>query len=200
MTLDDLYEDFCFRQADVLELVPGLNQGMLQNWKARGYFDVDPDEGAQPLADRRGKHLKSVWSGSGIIGMRFVMELGRVGIKPSEAFGLIDSFVPYVEGFMERFKPSLNEATGIEEYTFESDRLQDYHRVEIVRQDNGKLSVSMPEADASKSLMLKALLSHHITSVTVESDILFMVTLNGIIRHTAGRDRQTGSRASKSEE
>ncbi|MGP9814431.1 hypothetical protein ACTZWT_23205 [Rhodopseudomonas sp. NSM] len=204
MTLDDLFEDFRFRQADLLQLVPGLNQGMLQAWKARGYYDVDRDEsdGAPPLADRRRKHAKALWTGSGVIATRFVVETANLGIKPSEAFGLADRFVADVEDFMGRFKPSLNEATGLEEYTFEAARAEDYRRVEIVRRSSGKLSIVPAEmvSDAGKRVLMNAMLYGQLASVAVESDLIFMVTLNGIIRHTAGRDRQTGTIVRQNEE
>lgn len=174
--------EYRFKQADLLQLVPGLNQGMWQNWLARGIF-----EGERPH-----KHAKALLSGINIIAVRFMIEVGKFGIKPSEAIDLADDFVQEIDGFMKRFKPTLNEETGAEEYAVEGDRLQDYQRMEIIRRDGGKLVIVPVSSDAAQRNFSNAMMHQRLVSVTVESDLLFLVSLNGIARHLAGRDRQAG--------
>lgn len=172
------------KQADVLALVPRLNQGMLQNWIARKIFEIE-----NPLSEKKGR-LR--WSSIAILAMRFMMEVRQYGMEPNVSINLADEFVQGVDDFMERFKPTLNEETGVEEYTLEGDRLDEYRRMEIMTDDNGKLFIVSVPADPAAHRLMNALIYHRVSAVTIESDIMFLTGLNAIVRYRAGRDPQTG--------
>jgi hypothetical protein len=177
----DLEEPWA-KQSDVLALVPGLNQGMLQNWIARKIFDIE-----NPMPEKKGR-LR--WPTVAILAMRFMMEVRKYGMEPHLSVRLADDFVQGVGDFMQRFKTTVNAETGVEEYTFDGDR--EYRRMEIMVDKNGELFIVPEETNPQLRNMFNAILYHSLTAIRVESDIMFMTGLNAVARYRAGRDPQTG--------
>ncbi len=178
--------DYRFRQADVLRLVPGLSQGTLQNWIARGLLQLS--------APKPHKHAKTSWCAYNVIALRFVVQVTQLGLKPSEALKLAERLEDEIEGFLERFTPRPNEETGIEEFRIEGDRLEDYQSMLIMKDDNGAPYMVRQEANREEHKLLNFMLYRQIAYITFESDLHFTMSLNAISRYVAGRDPETGTK------
>lgn len=195
-------DDLRFKQADVLRLVPGLNQGTLQNWVNRpGTREVFGVDQARPH-----KYAKLLWSARAVVMMRIVLQLRKFDVAPSVGAPLAVDCVKQLESFIDRFREVRDLKTGL--YFIDPGRLADYRTMKIMADDNGKLFVrDMPHADdaaqptedglekaqANRELeaMENVLLWQRLVYITLETDLIFLKALNDITRHVTNLDRQT---------
>ena len=177
-------DDYRFRQADVLKLVPGLSQGTLQNWIARKLLRFN-----EPKPH---KHAKTSWCAYNIVSLGFVVQVTQLGFKPSEALDLCGELEAELDEFMTRFKPTLDTETGVEKFVIGADAdFADYRAMMITRNSDGVPGMSRLNPERGTQL-LAGLFAGAIAYITFESDRHFAKTLNAISLYVAGRDPQTG--------
>jgi hypothetical protein len=181
-----------FSNAETLILVPGLSQGTLQNWVARGVFDYLPDD--LDAEDSLGpskpeKHKKAYWSAFSIIALRFMVAASEYGIAPSESIALAYDIILELDTFLERFK-SKTASNGCREFFIDGDQAKDFRVAKITRTPDGTFSVATYRRDMTLSFLFGSVGAP--ISILVEIDLLFLMALNGILRLKQGRDPLTG--------
>jgi hypothetical protein len=166
-----------YKQADVLALVPGLSQGTLQNWVARGVFEVEGE---------KKKHAKARWSGAAVIAIQFMLAASFLGVKPSHSSPLADEMLGELEPFLEHYKPTINK-DGIPQYTVDMFGPVDYRRAYILRDGDGfKLSTDWFDKEGGHTLRRLARALEAPVSIMIEMDLLFIMKLNAMYRLKQG--------------
>lgn len=185
MALDFDIEECCFLQGDLLKMVPGLSVGTLQNWIARGVIKVDK---------KPHKHAKAYWSAISVAGFRIMIELIKVGLKPSQAATIAEELIQEIGSFIERFERRPTD-TGVLEYGIEGERMGEYRRFRIYRKPGDPDEYTFYEipADPEGDYINRALVVQAYVTIVIELDILFAAALNSVIRLRAGGvDVRTG--------
>lgn len=165
-----------FSQADLLRMVPGLSTGTLQNWIARGVIEIE----------KPAKHAKVYWSARSVMLFRIVIEMVKVGLKPSQAFEVAYSLANEADSFIKRFQRTLTD-TGVLEYSLEGDRMGDYRRFRVYPCPGRPEVYSITEfrLEAGADDVERAFTGGYVT-IVIEADILFMTALNAVSRLLAG--------------
>nr|WP_321307544.1 hypothetical protein [uncultured Sphaerochaeta sp.] len=177
-------DDYRFRQADVLRLVPGLSQGTLQNWIARGLLRFN-----EPKPH---KHAKTSWCAYNIVSLGFVVQVTKLGFKPSEALDLCGQLEAELDEFMTRFTPTLDSETGVEKFVLGAGAdFAEYRAMMITRNSDGAPRISRLDPERGTQL-LAGLFAGAIAYITFESDRHFAKSLNMISLYIAGRDPHAG--------
>lgn len=184
--------DHQFSNAETLMLVPGLSQGTLQNWVARGVFDYLPDDvdAEHSLGPSKPeKHKKAHWSSFSIIALRFMVTASEYGIAPSESIVLAYDIILELDTFLDQFKPKTM-ANGCREFGIDGDQADDFRVAKITRSPNGSFSVATYRRDMTLAFLFGSVGAP--ISILVEIDLLFLMALNGVLRLKQGRDPLTG--------
>jgi DNA-binding transcriptional MerR regulator len=165
-------EKLQFPQADVLILAPEIKAKMLQNWNDRGLLDTK-----NQLPGRQGKRL---YSGVGVVMLRFMAAMTNLGIQPSDAREMADRIGNHAIE-LHNVYPTRNDR-GIPEWVIAGGHPELYHRAYILR-DGDKYRAMIMKDDLG---IMRPLLHH--TYITVELDFLVLQTLNRIYEFCAQRD------------
>jgi hypothetical protein len=135
--------------------------------------------------EKPSKHAKVYWSPISVIALRIMVEMTRVGLKPSQAFEIAESLIQEVDDFVERFERTPSEA-GVLEYSLEGDRMQDYRRFRVVRQQDGQYRLMEVASDQGADNIDRQFLIQEYVSIVIEADILFLMSLNAVARLKSG--------------
>jgi DNA-binding transcriptional MerR regulator len=161
-----------FSQSDVLTLAPEIKAKMLQNWNDRGLLNTK-----NQLPGRQGKRL---YSGVGVVMLRFMGAMTNLGIQPSDAREMADRIGDHAVGLHGVYPTS--DDRGIPEWVIAGSHPEFYHRAYIIKDGSKYLAIIMKEELG----IMRTLLPH--TYITVEIDFLVLQTLNRIYEFCARRD------------
>ena len=155
------------RQSEVLEIVPDLTAGRLQNWIARGVIETPPKE----------KHAKLYWSPVAVIGLHIMVELTNLSVKPTVAHDVAEQLLGHLDEFIDRIPRNMGDE-GFEKFDLPMEKrdVQRYRRFSVKPYSHdGDDLVTLREFGTND-------MSAEWAAIVVCTDLIFAFGLNWILR------------------